>query len=239
MQTHNRSINARTTYVTATIVIGVPIMLVLSAIAVAPSSAIQLVYSQGPTTSQQQDANDLTFQTTNVSLDGIIYPIKYNITDKAGEVLSIVADKESFKLIITIAPTKDGKLTVMIPRNLTDYKVAGGKDGKFLVNINAKQATNYQEISNNQTTRGLEINFGKDDRVIEIVGTQMGQADIAEVKKEATEMTSPPNTQNVTENASQTGASIANQTGEAAQTFVNKSASVIGNLTGEVGELLK
>jgi hypothetical protein len=33
-------------------------MLVLSAIAVAPSSSIQLVYSQGPTMSQQQDAND-------------------------------------------------------------------------------------------------------------------------------------------------------------------------------------
>jgi hypothetical protein len=238
MQTLNRS-NARTTYVKTTIVIGVPIMLVLSAIAVAPSSAIQLVYSQGPPPRQQQDAIDLTFQTTNVSLDGTSYPAKYNITENAAEVLSIVADKESFKLIITIAPTKDGKLTVMIPRNLTDYKVAGGKDGKFVVNINAKEITNYQEISNNQTTRGLEINFGKDDRVIEIVGTQMGQADIAQVEREATEMSSPPNTQNVTDNASQTGTSISNQTGEAAQTFVNKSASVIGNLTGEVGELLK
>jgi hypothetical protein len=50
----------------------------------------------------------------------------------------------------------------------------------------------------------------------------------------------PPNTQNVTDNASQAaGASIVNQTGEAAQTFVNKSASVLGNLTGEVGEVLK
>lgn len=70
----------------------------------------------------------------------------------------------------------------MIPRNLTGYKVAGGKDGKFVVNINAKQ-TDFQEILNNQTTRGLEINFGKDDRVIEIVGTQMGQADISNVRK--------------------------------------------------------
>jgi hypothetical protein len=41
-------------------------MLVLSAIALAPSSAIQLVYSQGPPTSQQQDANDLDFQTTHL-----------------------------------------------------------------------------------------------------------------------------------------------------------------------------
>ena len=47
----------------------------------------------------------------------------------------MAADRDAFKQTITIAPTKDGKLTVMIPRNLTDYKVAGGKDGKFVVNI--------------------------------------------------------------------------------------------------------
>jgi hypothetical protein len=35
-------------------------------------------------------------------------------------------------------------------------------------------------------------------------------------------------------NASQTGESIVNQTGEAAQTFVNKTASVLGNISGEV-----
>ncbi len=54
---------------------------------------------------QQQEANDLSFQNTDVTLDGTIYPVKYNITDNAAEVLSVVADKESFKLIITIAPT--------------------------------------------------------------------------------------------------------------------------------------
>jgi hypothetical protein len=81
---------------------------------------------------------------------------------------------------ITITPTKDGKLIVILPRDLIDYKVAGGKDDKFQVNINAKPISTYQEISSNQTTRGLKINFGKDDRVIEIVGTQMGQR----IKKE-------------------------------------------------------
>jgi hypothetical protein len=53
----------------------------------------------------------------------------------------------------------------------------------FVVNINAKQTTNFQEISNNKTARELEINFGKDDRVIEIIGTQMGQGDIATVRE--------------------------------------------------------
>jgi hypothetical protein len=227
---HNHSINGRTVHI-ITMVISLPILLTVSALAMAPSSSVQLGYSQ------QQEANDLSFQNTDVTLDGTIYPVKYNITDNAAEVLSVVADKESFKLIITIAPTKDGKLTVMIPRNLTDYKVAGGKDGKFVVNINAKEVTNFQEGSNNQTTRGLEINFGKDDRVIEVIGTQMGQGDIATVQEQATEMTPTPGAENASEtgaNVSQTGASIVNQTGEAAQTFVNKTTSVLGNISGEI-----
>ena len=158
---------------------------------------------------------------------------------------------------MTIAPTKDGKLTIILPRNVTDYKIAGGKDGMFVVNINAKQTTNFQEISNSRTARELEFNFGKDDRVIEIIGTQMGQGDISTVKEEeAIEITtlpspSPNTTTNMTENvrnnnasptaggdnASQTGESIVNQTEEAAQTFVNKTTSALGNVSGEVSEL--
>jgi hypothetical protein len=155
----------------------------------------------------------------------------------ASDFLSMVADNESFKLIVTIAPTKDGKLTVMIPRNLTDYKFAGGKDGKFVVNINAREITDFQETSNNQTTRGLEISFGKDDRVIEIIGTQMGQGDIAKVTEQVSEITPTTDAEIVRDNTSQAGSSIVNQTGEVAQTFVNKTASVLGNVTGEVTEL--
>src|SRR5262245_17836304 len=92
-------------------------------------------------------------------------------------IISIDAQNASAKLIVTIAPVKDGKLTIVIPRNLTDYKIAGGKDGMFVVNINAKQNTNFKEIMNNKEARELEINFGKGDRVIEIIGTQMAQGD--------------------------------------------------------------
>jgi hypothetical protein len=214
-------------------------LLVLFSTAIAHSPAIQFAYSQGPSLNQQQDADNPTFKSFNVTLDGITYPIKYNITDNAGEIQSIAADKDSFKLISTITPTKDGKLTVILPRDLIDYKVAGGKDGKFEVNINAKPISTYQEIPSNRTTRGLEIDFTKNDRAIEVVGTQMGLADIAEVKKEATEATPQNSTQSVTNNTSQKEPSITNRTIEGAETFVNKSASVLGNLSGEVGELLK
>jgi hypothetical protein len=221
------------------IVIVSSIVFVLLATAIAHSTSISSVYSQGPVLNQQQDANNLTFKSFNATLDGIVYPIRYNITDNAGEIQSIVADKDSFKLLTTITPTKDGKLTVILPRDLIDYKVAGGKDGKFQVNINAKPISTYQEMAGNKTTRGLEIDFGKDDRAIEIVGTQMGLAEIADVKEEAIEAASPTNAQNVTNNDSQTEQSITNRTIEGAEIVVNKSASVLGNLSGEVGELLK
>ena len=257
----------KTASVATTMVIGmIPILLILSAIVVISLlsvSTFQLAYSQGspPTTrqqQQQQDLDDTRFQTANVTIDGISYPIKYNITnDDSAKLVSTAAQKESAKLIITIAPTKDGRLTIILPRNATDFKIAGGKDGMFVVNINAKQTTNFQEISNNKTARELQINFGKDDRVIEIIGTQMGQGDIGTVREQATEemtttspSSSPNTTTNMTEenvpnnasqaagaNASQTGKSIVNNTGEAAQTFVNKTASVLGNVTGEVSEL--
>ena len=232
----NRRIRARNVSVIVAI-IGTPILLALSTIAAASYPAIQLAYAQGRPPNGQEGGNNLTFQTTDVTLDGTSYPVKYNITDNAAEILSIVPDRESFKLVTTIAPTKDGKLTVMIPRNLTDYKVAGGKDGKFLVNINAREITNFQETSNNQTTRGLEINFGKDDRVIEIIGTQMGQGDIATVTEQANQTTPTTGAENASQtgaNVSQTGSSIVNQTGEAAQSFVNKTTSFLGNITGGV-----
>src|ERR671919_335537 len=200
------SVNGRNVYM-ITKVISIPILLAISALAMVHSSGVQVGYSQsqGLPLNRQQETTDPPFQTIDVTLDGANYPVKYNITDDAAEILSMVADKESFKLIITIAPTNDGKLTVMMPRNLTDYKVAGGKDGKFVVNINAKQITDFQEISNNQTTRGLEINFGKDDRVIEVTGTQMGQADISNVREQTMEAAPAAGT-----NASETGGSIVN-----------------------------
>ena len=65
----------------------IPILLILSIIAAVSSlsfSTFQLAYSQGspPTRQQQQqDLNDTTFQTANVTINGIMYPIKYNITN--------------------------------------------------------------------------------------------------------------------------------------------------------------
>ena len=135
--------------------IAISIMLILSASEISLSSyPIHSVHAQS--------ADTISQHTANINVDGNNYPIKYNITN--GKVSSIVAQKESTKLIVTIEPTKEGKLTVNLPRELIDYKIAGNKDGNFIVQINAKQVSNFKEIipsSSNQTSRILEITFVK------------------------------------------------------------------------------
>ena len=51
---------------------------------------------------------------------------------------------------------------------LIDYKIAGSKDGNYIVTINGKQVSTFKEISNTPSSRTLEISFGGGDRTIEI-----------------------------------------------------------------------
>jgi hypothetical protein len=60
------------------ILIVASVMIVLLATAIAHSPSIQSVYSQGPALNQQQDENNLAFKSFNVTLDGIVYLIRYN-----------------------------------------------------------------------------------------------------------------------------------------------------------------
>ena len=103
--------------------IAISIMLVLTTTMISLSSyPVHSVYAQS--------ADNLNQHTANVNVDGNNYPIKYNITN--AKVSSIVPQKESTKLIVTIEPTKEGKLTVNLPKKLIDYKIAGNKDGNFV-----------------------------------------------------------------------------------------------------------
>jgi hypothetical protein len=160
--------------------IAISIMLILSTSEISLSS--YPIHS-----AHAQSADTINQHTANINVDGNNYPINYNITN--GKVSSIVAQKESTKLIVTIEPTKEGKLTVNLPRELIDYKIAGNKDGNFIVQINGKQVSNFKEIipssNNNQTSRILEINFGQGDRSIEIIGTQMAQVSVSTIKNQA------------------------------------------------------
>jgi hypothetical protein len=63
-----------------------------------------------------------------------------------------------------------GTLTIELPRNVVDDKKEGNADDKFTVHIDGKDAT-VRETSNNKTARTLAIDFNKDARLIEIIGT--------------------------------------------------------------------
>jgi len=57
-----------------------------------------------------------------------------------------------------------------VARNVIDYKGQGNSDAKFTVREDGKDAT-VREVLNNPSTRVLSIDFNKDARLLEIVGT--------------------------------------------------------------------
>jgi hypothetical protein len=108
---------------------------------------------------------------SNLVVKDKTFPIKYNIT--MGKLLGIVGDKDKSTLILLLGGTLDnGKLTVEIPRNVMDAKSQGNTDTKFNVRIDNK-GVDYKEIGTNLNARVLQIDLIKDDRMMEIAGTQM------------------------------------------------------------------
>ena len=108
----------------------------------------------------------------NLVINGKTFPIKYNIT--GGKLLGLVADNDKTTAVAVISPGGSGKmvLTIELPRNVIDSKGQGNTDTKFLVKIDGK-GVDYKELANNLNARILGIDFSKDNRIIEISGTQM------------------------------------------------------------------
>jgi hypothetical protein len=108
----------------------------------------------------------------NLVINGKTFPNKYNIT--GGRLLGLVADNDKTAVVAVISPGGSGKmvLSIELPRNVIDSKGQGNTDTKFLVKIDGK-GVDYKEVANNLNARILGIDFSKDNRIIEISGTQM------------------------------------------------------------------
>ena len=108
---------------------------------------------------------------SNLMINNKTYPIKYNIT--GGKLLGIVADNDRTNLVIIMAPDgSGGKLVIEIPRNVLDAKAIENDDTKFEIKID-DNGVDYKEIGNSDKARILEINFNKDNRIIEITGSKI------------------------------------------------------------------
>jgi hypothetical protein len=167
--------NIFTAKVIVGMIISLSMFLILSpAICTTP---IHSAYGQNSRSPNKDNTPGLD-NTTSITISGKPHPIKYSITN--GKVLNITADQSNSKISASIQASKNGKFTIELPRKVIDSKGQGIfkniVDSKYIVHINGQAfGVSYNEISNNANARTLAINFGKDDRDIEIKGTQMGK----------------------------------------------------------------
>jgi hypothetical protein len=126
-------------------------------------------------TAYAQNSNTGFGETTYLALpNGKSIPIKYVIN--TGKLLGVVLDKSRATLNVLLssasagADNNNGNLTIQIPRDVVDNKKEGNADAPFRVHVDGKDAT-FKEVDNNKTTRNLSIQFGKDAKVIDIIGS--------------------------------------------------------------------
>ena len=106
-----------------------------------------------------------------LTFNGKTFPIKYTVT--GGKLVGILADKDRSTLVLVLNPSANGgNFTTELPRNLIDSKGASNADTKYLIKIDGK-GVDYKEVANNLNARLLTIDFSKDNRFVEIIGTQM------------------------------------------------------------------
>jgi hypothetical protein len=118
-----------------------------------------------------QSSNTGFGSTTYLALpNGKSIPIKYILN--TGKVLGVVLDKSRATLDVILSSTSpdNGNLTIQIPRGVVDNKKEGNADAPFRVHIDGKDAT-FKETGNDKTTRTLSIQFNKDAKVIDIIGS--------------------------------------------------------------------
>src|ERR671932_2693547 len=123
-------------------------------------------------TAYAQNSNTGFGETTNLALpNGKSIPIKYVIN--TGKLLGVVLDKSraTLNVLLSSASASDnGNLTIQIPRDVLDNKKEGNADAPFRVHVDGKDAT-FKETANTKTTRTLSIQFNKDAKVIDIIGS--------------------------------------------------------------------
>ncbi len=136
------------------------IAMLLSSFVIINSNIIVIAFAQNIS-----DAN-----TFDLTIDDQTYPLMYNIT--GGEVSSITADRAQSTLLINIASREDGTLTIELPRNVIDSKAQGNTDEEYAVFVD-DQPNNFEETTNNNEARVLEIGFDNGAEQIEIAGTQI------------------------------------------------------------------
>lgn len=136
-----------------------------------------VIASASSKTSAGSGSNHLALNKTGftntyvLTINGKLFPIKYTI--KGGKLVGMLADKDRTTLVLVLNPGKNGgNMTIELPRNVIDSKGASNGDTKYQVKIDGK-GVDYKELANNAYARILAINFSKDNRFMEVIGTKI------------------------------------------------------------------
>ena len=136
------------------------------------STFVYTIFMNKPVYAQNSNDGSGFRNTTYLALpDGKSIPINYLVN--TGKVLGLVLDKSRTTLSVNISSPSandNGNLTIQIPRDVVDNKKEGNADAPFRVHVDGKDAT-FKENENTKTTRTLSIQFGKDAKVIDIIGS--------------------------------------------------------------------
>ncbi len=143
------------------VVVGVILFATISAAIL----SLQLTYAQNTTATNKASNSSI-----NLKLGNKAYTFNYQIT--GGKLTGISAEKDNITLLLNVSSTSNGKLTIELPRNITDSKKQGNVDDNFAV-FQDGQYTAADEIRTNAQARTLMVGFDNGTSVIEITGTQM------------------------------------------------------------------
>lgn len=138
-------------------------------------------FSSGSSTStyaeQPQEcimASDQLKNTYDLDFHGMTYPIKYNIT--GGMLNSLDFEPYLKSLLINISSVSNGTFNIELERDLIDSKKSDGKtDEDYSIWEDGQYTERFNEISSNNQTRTLAIDFDHGVEQIEISGSSIFQ----------------------------------------------------------------
>jgi len=119
--------------------------------------------------SAQEQTNSAPNKVINVT--NTKFSIQYNNTGIV-KILSAKTDVQAKSLVITVQATKDGLLTITLPRELIDRKDRGA-DSPFFFVIGGYISGDAKENSKTSTQRTITIPFIDGTHVVVISGTQI------------------------------------------------------------------
>ncbi len=128
---------------------------------------ISIVVFLSSDVSAQEQTNVTSNKVVNVMNTN--FSIQYNNTGSA-KILSAKPDVQARALVITLQATKDGFLTITLPRELIDKKDRGADSPFFFVN-GGYISGDAKENSNTSTERTITVPFTDGTEQIEIIGT--------------------------------------------------------------------